>query len=160
VSVNQRWPQLELDDEGLKGAIEELLTSRVTANPYGDDSSFAAAIAPLPRDLCAMAATHWLDISLTPDSITWHFSNFGEPGLVAATEAGLIELGLHDLAGCFAEAKALMVPLLSQRTEADGDPYEILEHRGLRERGQEIDRRAWAFDRVEPGEHVFGPDAQ
>jgi hypothetical protein len=44
-----------------------------------------------------MAATHWLDISLTLDSITWHFGNFGEPGLVAETEAGLRELGLHEL---------------------------------------------------------------
>ena len=36
-----------------------------------------------------MAATHWLDISLTLDSITWHFGNFGEPHLVVETEAGL-----------------------------------------------------------------------
>jgi hypothetical protein len=57
-----------------------------------------------------MAATHWLDISLTLDSITWHFGNFGEPQLVAETEAGLRELGLHELASCFVEAKELMLP--------------------------------------------------
>jgi len=45
-----------------------------------------------------MAATHWLDISLTLDSITWHFGNFGEPHLVVETEAGLQELGLQELA--------------------------------------------------------------
>lgn len=139
----------------MKEAIETLLTSRVAANPYGDDSTFAAAIAPLPRGLRAMAATHWLDISLTLDSITWHFGNFGEPGLVAATEAGLIELGLHDLARCFADARDLMVPLLSQRTEADGDPYEMLEHSGLRECAEEIDKRAWELDNGKPGESVI-----
>ncbi len=96
-----------------------------------------------------MAATHWLDISLTLDSITWHFGNFGEPGLVAETEAGLRELGLHDLTLCFVEAKELMVPLLAQRKEGDDDPYE-LEQVGLKERGDEIDRRAWALDDLKP----------
>ena len=43
-----------------------------------------------------MTATHSLDISLTLDSTTWHFGNFGEPQLVAETEAGLRELGLHE----------------------------------------------------------------
>jgi hypothetical protein len=74
-----------------------------------------------------------LDISLTLDSITWHFGNFGEPGLVAETEAGLRELFLHELAQCFVEARGLMAPLLAKRTEADGDPYEILERAGLRD---------------------------
>jgi hypothetical protein len=90
-----------------------------------------------------MAATHWLDISLTLDSITWHFGNFGEAGLVEQTEAGLVELGLDELARVFCEARDLMVPLLEQRTEEDGDPYEILEKKGLREHGDAIDRRAW-----------------
>ena len=39
-------------------------------------------------------------------------SNFGEPQLVAETEAGLRELGLHELALCFVEAQELMLPLL------------------------------------------------
>ena len=102
-----------------------------------------------------MAATHWLDISLTLDSITWHFGNLGEPGLVAETEAGLRELGLHDPAACFVEAKELMVPILAQRTIGDGDPFEILEGVGLRERGDEIDRRAWALDDLKPHESVI-----
>ncbi len=97
-----------------------------------------------------MAATHWLDVSLTLDSITWHFGNFGESHLVAQTEAGLRELGLHDLALCFAAAKELMLPLLAQRTEADGDSYEILERAGLRTRARELDRRAWALDNLGP----------
>ena len=78
-----------------------------------------------------MAATHWLDVSLTLDSITWHFGNFGEPHLVAQTEAGLYELGLDDLALCFCEAKELMLPIMAERTEADGDPDEILKRKGL-----------------------------
>ena len=97
-----------------------------------------------------MGATHWLDISLTLDSMTWHFGNFGEPGLVAVTEAGLTELGLDELASCFREAKELMVPLLSQKTEADGDSDEILEQRGLDWEATKINRRVWELRRLRP----------
>jgi hypothetical protein len=102
-----------------------------------------------------MAATHWLDVSLTLDSLTWHFGNFGEPGLVAETEGGLRELGLAELAGCFVEAKHLMTPLLARRTDVDGDPYEILERAGLRDRADEIDRRAWELSKLGRNESVI-----
>lgn len=133
----------------------ELLTAQASGNPYGDDGSFAASIAGLPKGLRAMAATHWLDISLTLDSITWHFGNFGEPGLVRETELGLHELGLHEMASCFAEAKELMTPLLAGRAESDGDPYEILERAGLAQRGEELDRRASALDDLGPDRSVI-----
>ena len=35
------------------------------------------------------------------------------------------------------------MPLLAQRTEADGNTDDILERAGLRARGDELDRRAW-----------------
>lgn len=151
----QHWQALEKDDTGLKQEIEQLLASRAVGDPYSDDGSFAAGIARLPPGLRAMAATHWLDISLTLDSITWHFGNFGEPGLVAATENGLRELGLGELAECFVEAKQLMTPLLAKRIDADGDPYEILERAGLKERADEIDDRASALGNLGPGESVI-----
>lgn len=146
----RRFPALEKDDSGLLEEIGDLLTAKVNANPYGDDSNVARSIATLPRGLKAMAATHWLDISLTLDSITWHFGNFGEPGLVKATEEGLRELGLEELADCFAEARDLMVPLLAQRVAGEGDAYELLQKAGLKERADEIDSRAWALDNLGP----------
>ena len=93
-----------------------------------------------------MAATHWLDIS-TLDSITWHFGNFGESGLVAETEEGLQALGLEKLAGVFRLAKELMIPLIAsrKRRRSTEDPYELLERAGMRERGDAIDRQAWAL---------------
>jgi hypothetical protein len=155
VDSHQHWPALERDDADLMKELEQLLTSRAVGNPYNPDGIFAANLALLPPGLNAMAATHWLDLSLALDSITWHFGNFGELALVAETEAGLRELGLHELAQCFVEAKQLMTPLLAQRTEADGDPYEILERAGLRERADEINRRAWAIDDLGPGKSVI-----
>ncbi len=155
MDAHQHWPALEKDDAGLMKELEDLLTSRAVGDPYSDDGRFAANIARLPPGLRAMAATHWLDLSLTLDSITWHFGNFGEPGLVAETEAGLRELGLQELAECFVEAKELMTPVLANRTEADGDPYELLARAGLKERADEIDRRAWALDDLGPGDSVI-----
>src|SRR5882672_5898584 len=86
----------------------KLLSARVTGNPYGADGQFAESIALLPPGLRAMAATHWLDISLL-DSITWHFGNFGEPRLVAHTEMGTSRIG-------FARTRAMLCG--SQRTDA------------------------------------------
>ena len=94
---HQNWPALQKDDAGLQKELEKLLTSRALGDPYADDAIFAANIALLPPGLRAMAATHWLDISLTLDSLTWHFGNFGERQLVAETEAGLRESGLPEL---------------------------------------------------------------
>lgn len=143
----QEWPALQKDDAELEEELFALLTSRVPGNPYSSDGSFAKMLEGLPVGLRAMGATHWLDISLTLDSITWHFGNFGEPGLVAATEAGLIELELYELASCFREAKELMVPILSLRTEADGDPNEILEDTEAEWTAKEINDRAWKLHR-------------
>jgi hypothetical protein len=150
-----RWPALEKADAGLLNELHELLTARAVGNPYATDGSFAANISQLPPGLRSMASTHWLDISLTLDSITWHFGNFGEEHLVAETESGLRELGLHELALCFVEAKELMLPLLAQRIEADGDPYEILERAGLKTRGDELDRRACALDNLGRGKSLI-----
>jgi hypothetical protein len=72
------WPALNKDDDGLLKELQAILTARVYGDPYSEDGSFAANIAGLPPGLRTMAATHWLDISLTLDSITWHFGNFGE----------------------------------------------------------------------------------
>ena len=48
-----------------------------------------------------------------------------------------------------------MVPLLAQRKEGDGDPCELLEKMDLRERGDEIDRSAWALDDLKPDKSVI-----
>jgi hypothetical protein len=154
-AAKDKWAALRRDDAGLMKELEAILTSRVSGDPYSSDGSFAKSLAVLPPGLRAMAATHWLDISLSLDSITWHFGNFGEPHLVAETEAGLIELGLHELAECFRKAKELMQPLFSQRTEADGDPDELLERMGLGKLADELNHRAWALDNLKPHKSVI-----
>jgi hypothetical protein len=152
---HQRWPVLENDDAGLLNELFKILTARAPGNQYATDGKFAATIAALPPGLRAMAATHCLDISLAIDDMTWHFGNFGEPGLVAETEAGLRELGLHEQALCFAKAKELMLPLLAGRMEADGDPDEILERAGLERRAEELNLRAYELFKRGPGKSLI-----
>jgi len=64
-------------------------------------------------------------------------------------------LGLHELAQCFVEAKELMLPLLARRTEADGNPNEILRQSGLEERGDELKQQAWALSDLGPGRSLI-----
>ena len=48
-----------------------------------------------------------------------------------------------------------MIPLLAQKTETDGHPYEVLERAGLMERANEIDNRASALGNRGLGESVI-----
>lgn len=139
----QQYPMLALSDEDLLDQIFAILSKPASAeaDPYSEDGSYAAAIATLPTGLRAMAATHHLDLSLTMDDIGWHFLNFGEPGLVRETEAGLRELGLHDVADYFSEAYAIMQPLRAEIKEAD-EYQPSLESRGLMARIDELTDKA------------------
>jgi len=133
------------DDDELLQKIFDVLTERLKdkGSAYGSDSNIAFEMAGLPVGLRAMAATHHLDISLTLDSICWHFRNFGEPHLVALTEAGLRELELLELADCFHEAAEIMMPLADEDAQ---DWSDFLEKHGLEERVDAINRRAWNLD--------------
>lgn len=133
---------LALSDEKLLEEIFSALTRSLgtLASPYSNDGSYATAISRLPRGLRAMAATHHLDISLTLDDIGWHFLNFGEPGFVRETEAGLRELALHDMADWFAEAFAIVYPLRPE-IEAAGDYYECLARHGQMARIDELTQK-------------------
>jgi hypothetical protein len=136
----EKWPSLAKDDADLLNDLFTLLSDRVQENAYAGDGKFAAEIKSLPVGLRAMAATHWIDISLTLDSVCWHYRNFGEPSFVALSEAGLRELGLSELADVFHEAGTLMMPLASSRA-ATWD--EAIEKNGLEDRVDTIDRRGW-----------------
>jgi hypothetical protein len=151
-----RYPMLALTDEELLNEIFSVLSNSVSsvADPYSEDGSYAAAIGSLPRGLRAMAATHHLDISLTMDDIGWHFLNFGEPGLVRETEAGLRELGLDEIADYFVEAHAIVSPLKPAMKEAE-EYYECLESRGSMERINELTDKASAKQPTLSGSPIY-----
>ena len=66
----KHYPSLEKEDAGLLSDIQAMLSARALGDPYSEDGAFAVNLASLPPGLRTMAATHWLDISLTLDSIT------------------------------------------------------------------------------------------
>ena len=156
VEPTQRYSALALGDEDLLKEIFSLLGKSVStaADPYSDDGSYAAAIASLPTGLRAMAATHHLDVSLTMDDIGWHFLNFGEPGLVRETEAGLRELGLHNIGDYFMEAHAIVSPLKAEIKAAD-DYYDCLESRGLAARINELTDKASTTQPTVDGSPIY-----
>jgi hypothetical protein len=142
---DQRYPALTKSDDELLKEIFAILSRRTQGSPYGDDSEFASVIRLLPSGLRAMAATHWLDISLTLDSIGWHFLNFGEANLVNETHLGLRELGLDDLAGWFMEAYDIVNPLKAEIRESD-EYLETLRDHGVLDRMDELSKLAWDQD--------------
>jgi hypothetical protein len=156
VEQPQRYAVLALGDEELLKEIFSVLGKSVSsaADPYSDDGSYAAAIGSLPKGLRSMSATHHLDISLTMDDIGWHFLNFGEPGLVRETEAGLRELGLSNIADYFVEAHAIVSPLKPEIKEAD-DYYDCLESRGLMARINELTDKASATQPILSGSPIY-----
>jgi hypothetical protein len=140
--VGDQEASLPADDEALLKMISDRLGTRVGASPYASDGSFAEQISSLPVGLRAMAATHWLDLSLTLDDVTWHFLNFGEPNLVEETEKGLRELGLTELADVFHSAYELVKPHLDQMVLDQG--YEdCLQRVGTIEESTRLNDRAW-----------------
>lgn len=122
----QQWPALAKNNDDLLNELLDSLKNRVQGDPYSSDGSFVKELTSLPRGLRAMAATHWLDVSLALDSLTWHFGNFGEPVLVTQTKEALVELDLNDLAGVFREAADLMRPFVDQMSP-EHPPDELLE---------------------------------
>jgi hypothetical protein len=150
----QQWPALAKNEDDLLTELMDSLKNRVHGDPYSNDGSYANELSSLPRGLRAMAATHWLDVSLALDSLTWHFGNFGEPALVRQTEEALLELDLNDLAGIFREAADLMRPFVDQMSP-EHPPDELLENAGLMERGREIDRKAWDLSKSSTGDSAI-----
>jgi hypothetical protein len=125
------------DYEPLLREIFAFLSDNVLSDPYSSDGKFAKEIQKLPPGLRAMAATHWLDISLTLDDIGWHFLNFGEKNQVIETEQGLRILGLNELADIFHETYSLIKEHIPSITS--GDKYhECLKKAGCLKRIDEL----------------------
>jgi hypothetical protein len=136
--MSRQAGELSREDDALVSRVNSLLKTRLLANPYGWDGAFAQEISALPAGLRAMAATYHLDISLALDDIGWHFLNFGHPTQVAATDLGLQELGLVEVAAIFREAYQLVQPHLTEIRSPDGDYYAVMERVGAMQRIDEL----------------------
>jgi hypothetical protein len=150
---------LNARDEQLLDQLFVVLQKRVTGEPSSLDGSFVAELANLSPGLRAMATTHHLDVSLTLDDLAWHFLNFGEPGFVAATGAGLRELDLVELADLFDAMYSIVAPHISSMREEAG--YEdVLTREGEIERvNVRVDSADALMENTEPkvsGSAIYG----
>jgi hypothetical protein len=142
---------LSKPDEELLEALFSLLQVRSQgASAYSEDGSYAALIRTLPVGLRAMAATHWLDLSLTLEDLGSHFLNFGEEGLVKETILGFRELGLLEFEAPFVEAFNLIQPIRNEVNVDNFDDYlethgQSLRIQELNARIQELNARAGEF---------------
>lgn len=145
--MDRPHPALTMSDDDLLDEIflRLTLTPATDGDPYSDDGEYAAGIKSLPVGLRAMAATKYLNVSLTFDDIGWHFLNFGEAEFVKETESGLRELGLNDMADWFVEAHSILKPLRDEIANLDRGRgfYECLERHGHRDRMDALSRMAW-----------------
>lgn len=141
--ANTTYTLPEGDEALLQSLFGLLKDARLTADPYAWDGAFARQIRKLPKGLRAMAATHFLDVSLGLDDIGWHFQNFGEENHVRETEMGLRELGIGPMADLFHETYEVVRPHLDAIVNKGQDYYECMEQAGLAQRLHELARKAW-----------------
>jgi hypothetical protein len=151
------YPVLSKTDDDLLEHIFATLKERAGGDPYDEDGAYVAVIRALPIGLRAMAATHWLDVSLTVDDIGWHFLNFGEEGLVRETTLGLRELSLPEFEAAFVAASELICPIRTEVT--DDNFYEYLDSHNLdskiQELGERIDESASRYPQM-TGSAIYG----
>jgi hypothetical protein len=137
------------DEQILQRIFATLSAAGLKASPYSWDGDYAKQVRQLPPGLRAMAATHYLDVSLTLDDLAWHFFNFGEPNHVFETEAGLMELGLDALANLFHQTHELVCPYLPN--PSDGQPiYESLERDGKTDALEQLEESLRILERDSP----------
>ncbi|HEX5235832.1 MAG TPA: hypothetical protein VFW25_10940 [Silvibacterium sp.] len=67
----------------------------------------------LPRGLRAMAGIHFFDVSMSSDSLAWHFGNQNDDRDLQQTLNGLRELDLSEIADMFEQMWEFMKPYMS-----------------------------------------------
>ena len=92
-------------DEELFKLLSTELNRRVPESVHENRDKLAHAIQQLPPGLRAMAATHWLDVSMALDDLGWHFHNFYHNELCDETARGLCELEATEVAEIFEHAR-------------------------------------------------------
>ena len=89
------------DDEALVDLLSAELEKLLPSEIQQDRDRYHSTIASLPRGLRAMAGIHEFDVSMTMDSLAWHFGNQNDERDLHETLNGLRELELNEIADRF-----------------------------------------------------------
>src|SRR5579871_1380459 len=113
------------DDETLFDLLSGELKRVLPEDSQEDRDWYYKTLDALPRGLRAMAGMHFFDVSMSCDSLAWHFGNQNEERDLQETLNGLRELELTEIANMFEQMWEYMKPYLPllRRGEIDTDPF-------------------------------------
>jgi hypothetical protein len=98
------------DNQALVELLMAELQRLLPAKLHKDRARYLGKIRSLPAGLRAMAGTYLFSVSMTLDSLAWHFKNENDERDLKETSSGLKKLGLADVAESFEKARKIMEP--------------------------------------------------
>jgi len=99
----------------LSAELQRLLPEEVRSDP----EQYYRTLGAMPPGLRAMAGIYFFDVSMTMDSLAWHFGNQHDVRDVGETLSGLRELELTEIAGYFEQTWKFLQPHLAALQSGD-----------------------------------------
>jgi hypothetical protein len=135
-------------DEALFNLLSAELQRLLPEELQQEDDAFHKRLDSLPRGLRAMAGINFFDLSMTVDSLAWHFGNQNDERDLRETLNGLRELELSEIADMFEEMWNFMKPHMAalQTGNFNGMGFsDWLEDIGAENFAKERDRFIWDY---------------
>jgi len=107
------------DDEALADLLSAELERLLPGEIQEDRDRYHSTIETLPRGLRAMAGMNSFDISMSLDSLAWHFGNQNDERDLRETLNGLRELELNDIADRFEQMWNFFKPHMQSLQSGD-----------------------------------------
>ena len=98
------------DDKALFDLLAAELQRLLPEEVRDDPDRYYRTLSSMPRGLRAMAGIYFFDVSITMDSLAWHFGNQHDVRDVGETLSGLRELELTEIAGYFEQTWKFLEP--------------------------------------------------
>lgn len=119
MALTVEWIRAAEDDEALfnllSGELERLLPREI----QWDRDLYHQTLADLPGGLRAMAGIHFFSVSMSCDSLAWHFGNQNDERDLQETLNGLRELELPEIADMFEQMWEFMKPHIEALQSGD-----------------------------------------
>lgn len=136
------------NDEALVDLLSAELKSLLPESLQNDRDAYHRALETLPRGLRAMAGMHFFDVSMTLDSLAWHFGNQNDERDLRETLNGLRELEMPEIAELFEQMWGFMKPHMGALQSGDlggKDFSDWLAEIGAEDFASEKDRIIWSY---------------
>jgi hypothetical protein len=148
MALTVEWIRAAEDDEALFNLLSGELERLLPAEIQEDRDLYHRTLETLPRGLRAMAGMHFFDVSMSLDSLAWHFGNQNDERDLRETLSGLRELELPEIAEMFEEMWNFMKPHMTALQAGDFGGKEFtdwLEDIGAENLAYDKDRYIWDF---------------